>query len=182
MSSPIATPLFHRPYLMVSAFFNGSRLFRLDESAARAELVWRGMSNSEIKSDGLHALIASPVIDGDYIYGICSYGQLRCLKLATGERVWETQEVTRERARNATAHLVRHGDRYFIFNDRGELILARLTPERYVELGRTSLIRPTSKSAARRELGAVVWSHPAFANRHVFARNDEEILCASLER
>ena len=26
------------------------------------------------------------------------------------------------------------------------------------------------------------WSHPAYANRHIFARNDEEILCASLEK
>jgi hypothetical protein len=26
----------------------------------------------------------------------------------------------------------------------------------------------------------VCWSHPAFANQHVFARNDEELVCASL--
>jgi outer membrane protein assembly factor BamB len=26
----------------------------------------------------------------------------------------------------------------------------------------------------------VVWSHPAYANRCVFARNDQEIVCASL--
>jgi len=26
----------------------------------------------------------------------------------------------------------------------------------------------------------VCWSHPAFANKHVFARNDEELVCASL--
>jgi hypothetical protein len=26
----------------------------------------------------------------------------------------------------------------------------------------------------------VNWSHPAYANRHIYARNDEEIICASL--
>ena len=26
----------------------------------------------------------------------------------------------------------------------------------------------------------VVWSHPAFANRSVYARNDKEIICVSL--
>jgi len=26
----------------------------------------------------------------------------------------------------------------------------------------------------------VVWSHPAFANKSMFARNDEEIVCVSL--
>jgi len=27
---------------------------------------------------------------------------------------------------------------------------------------------------------AVVWSHPAFANRCIFARNDKEIICVDL--
>ena len=27
---------------------------------------------------------------------------------------------------------------------------------------------------------AVVWSHPAFANRSIYARNDRELVCASL--
>jgi outer membrane protein assembly factor BamB len=181
MSTPIATPLQRGPWLLVSAFFQGSRMFRLAEDRPAADLVWRGMSDSEVKSDGLHALLGTPVIDGDYIYGTCSYGQLRCLKLSTGERVWETQEVTREKARNTSAHIVRHKDRYFIQNDRGELIIARLTPERYIEIDRTKLIEPTSAPGARRELKAVNWSHPAFADRHVFARNDREIICASLE-
>jgi hypothetical protein len=34
----------------------------------------------------------------------------------------------------------------------------------------------------RRELGAVAWPHPAYANRHIVMRNDREILRASLER
>ncbi|MBM3274083.1 MAG: hypothetical protein FJZ00_02940 [Candidatus Sericytochromatia bacterium] len=43
------------------------------------------------------------------------------------------------------------------------------------------LIKPTSDSAGtRRELKVVNWSHPAYANRHIFARNDEEIISASL--
>jgi hypothetical protein len=181
MNSPIATPVRQGAYLLVSAFFNGSRLLRLADTSPEASLAWAGSSNSEVRSDGLHSLIATPVIDGDYLYGICSYGQLRCLKFATGERVWESQEALKEKARNATGHIVRHRDRYFIHNDRGELILARLSPAGYQEIGRTRLIRPTSAPGSRRELGAVNWAHPAFANGHVFARNDEEILCASLE-
>lgn len=178
METPIATPAWSKPHLLVSAFFNGSRLYRLGESAAN--LVWKGSSDSAIESDGLHSLMNSPVIDGKFIYGICSYGQLRCLRLATGERVWETQAVTREKARNASAIIVRNGNRYFINNDRGELIIASLSPAGYAEVSRTSLIRPTSKPGARRQLGGVNWSHPAYAGLSVFARNDEEILRASL--
>ena len=178
METPIATPAWQEPHLLVSAFFNGSRLYRLERANAR--LLWKGASDSGVDTDGLHALMNSPVIDGDHIYGICSYGQLRCLRLETGERVWETQAVTGEKARNASAFMVRNGDRYFISNDRGELIIARFTPAGYTEISRTRLIRPTSPPGARRELGAVNWSHPAYAGRSVFARNDEEILCASL--
>src|SRR5262249_48636806 len=154
------------PHLLVSGFFNGARMVEVTPSG-RGRLLWASESNSEIKSDKLHALMSQPVIDGDYIYGICSYGQLRCLRRATGERVWETQAVTVERARNSSAWLVRNQGRVFILNDRGELIIAELSPSGYSEIGRAKVIEPTSTPGARRELGAVVWSHPAFANGHV---------------
>ena len=48
----------------------------------------------------------------------------------------------------------------------------------YTEIDRARLIRPTLKQLGRR--GGVTWSHPAFANRRVYIRNDEEILCADL--
>ena len=138
-------------------------------------------SDSEITTDGLHAVVTTPIIDGDYVYGLCSYGQFRCLRAATGERVWETQAVTVERARWASGQIVRHGDRYFINNDRGDLIIARFTPGGYQEIDRTMLLKPTSAPGNRRALETVNWSHPAYANRSVYARNDEELLCASLE-
>ena len=89
MNTPIATPVETGPHLLVSGFFDGARLLHKNGS-----LVWRGKSKSEISSDTLHALMASPVVDGDFIYGICAYGQLRCLERATGKRIWETQAVT----------------------------------------------------------------------------------------
>jgi outer membrane protein assembly factor BamB len=181
MNSPIATPVWRPPDLLVSAFFNGARLFRLEGAPPQAELLWKGSSDSAIDTDGLHALMATPVFDGGHIYGVCSFGQLRCLRADDGSRVWESQQLTKEKARNASAFLVKHGDRFFINNDRGELVIARLSPAGYDEISRTQLIEPTSDPGARRELGAVHWSHPAYANRHIIARNDKEILRASLE-
>ena len=178
----VATPVLSGDRLLVSSFYNGSRLFRLDPRRPASELLWQGSSNSEIDSDGLHALITTPVIDGDYIYGVCSYGQFRCLDARTGRSIWETFAVTGEHARWACAHIVRNGNRYFINNDRGELIIARLSPSGYQEISRTKVIKPTTPDAGRRELGAVNWSHPAYANRHIILRNDEEILRYSLEK
>ncbi|MBN8731732.1 MAG: PQQ-binding-like beta-propeller repeat protein [Acidobacteria bacterium] len=174
----LASPVFDRARLLVTSFYNGSLLMHLD--GAHAKKLWQGKSASEINTDGLHSVVNTPVIDGDYIYGICSYGQFRCLNAKTGERVWETLEVTKEKARWASGFIVRNGDRYFINNDRGELIIARLSPKGYQEISRAQLIKPTSNPGNRRELGMVNWSHPAYANRHVYARNDEEIIAVPL--
>ncbi|MCI0391320.1 MAG: PQQ-like beta-propeller repeat protein [Acidobacteria bacterium] len=180
MGVTLSTPVLSGSRVLVSSFYNGSML--LDLAREKGDVIWKGKSASEINTDGLHTVVNTPVIDGDYIYGICSYGQFRCLNLKTGERVWETMDVTKEKARWASGFIVRNGDRYFINNDRGELIIAKLSAKGYQEISRTLLIKPTSNPGNRRELGAVNWSHPAYANRHILARNDEEIISVSLEK
>lgn len=181
LGGSVAAPVWSGLRLLVSSFTQGSMMMALDDSRPGARLLWRGASRSETKPDGLHSLISTPFIDGDHIYGICSYGHLRGLDARTGKQVWETLEVTNERARWAAAHMVRNQDRYFINNDRGELIIAKLSPQGYREIARTKLIEPTSNPGNRREAGAVNWVHPAYANRHIFTRNDKELICASLE-
>lgn len=168
--------------LFVSNFWKGSCLIALAPDKPAATMAWQLRGKSEAETLALHALMATPIIAGEYVYGICSRGELRCLKLATGERLWSTQEVTRERKRWANAFLVRNGDVYFLLNDRGELIIADLQPTGYRELSRTQLIKPTSGGAGSRELGKVNWVIPAYANGHVFIRNDEEIIRASLQQ
>ena len=178
----VATAVHSGSHLLVTCFYNGSMMMELDDRTPTSRVLWKGKSDSEIQTDGLHAVITTPVIQDGHIYGICSYGQMRCLRADTGERVWETQAVTGERARWAAGIIVRQGDRYFINNDRGDLIIARFTPQGYEEVSRTPLIKPTAQSGNRRALGSVNWSHPAYANRRIYARNDEEIICASLAR
>ena len=176
----LATPVLSGNRLLVTSFYNGSMMMELDAHRPTARLLWKGSSDSEIQTEGLHATINTPIVDRDHVYGICSYGQFRSLRAATGERVWETQAVTKERARWASGLMIRHRDRVFINNDRGELIIARLSPGGFEEISRTQLIKPTSPPGNRRELTYVNWSHPAYANRHIYARNDEEIVAFSL--
>lgn len=182
MGMTVATAVWDANRLLVSAFYNGSRMLRLDSQKPAAELIWRGTSDSEIDTDTLHAVVTTPVLDGDYIYGICSYGQFRCLDARTGKRVWETMDVTIEKERWASGQIIKHQDRYFINNDRGDLIIAKLSPQGYQEIDRTKLIEPTAPVTRRRALGAVHWSHPAYANRHIITRNDREIVRCSLGR
>jgi len=176
----VMTPVFDGSKLLVSSFYTGSMMLELDVAKPAARILWKSKSTSEILTDGLHALMSTPFIVGDYLYGICSFGQLRGLNASTGERIWETQAVTRERARWSSALMVRNGDRFFINNDRGELVIARLAPDGYHEISRTTLVKPTSRASNRRELGAVNWTPPAYANRHLYTRNDEEIVAFTL--
>jgi outer membrane protein assembly factor BamB len=179
-SMTVVLPVQNGSQLFLTTFYDGPLMLTLDDKKPGASVLWKGTSDSEIQTDGLHAVIATPVIIGDYIYGICSYGQFRCLEARTGKRVWETQAVTKERARWSSGVIVRHGDRLFINNDRGELIIVQPNPKGYQEISRTPLIKPTSEPQNRRELVYVNWMQPAYANRHIYARNDEEIICASL--
>ncbi len=182
MNAPLATPVRDGSKLFVSAFYNGPMMMELDGSKPAAQLLWKGKSNSEIKTDGLHCCHSTPAIKDGYIYGVCSYGQFRCLNAQTGERVWESMEITKENKRWASAFIVRHEDKFFLNNDRGELIIADLKPDGYHEISRTKLIDPTTGSAGKRDLEFVNWTHPAYANKHLVTRNDKEIIRASLEK
>ena len=63
-----------------------------------------------------------------------------------------------------------------MLSETGDLILAKLSSKGYDEISRFHLIDPTGECFGRE----VVWSHPAFANKSVFARNDKELVCVSL--
>jgi outer membrane protein assembly factor BamB len=181
-------------HLFVSSFYNGSLMLRV--GASNAEVVWRSKARGErpnLTTD-LSSIMATPVIQGDFIYGVCSYGQLRCIKAANGDRVWETMQATRGKTtppavaaneepadseRWSTAFIVPQGDRYFLFNEQGDLIIAHLTPKGYEEVSRTHLLDATNNMARGR---LVVWMHPAFADKSVFARNDKEIVRVDLAK
>ena len=121
---------------------------------------------------------STPIVDGAVLYGVDQPGQLRAVNVATGARLWETTSPTTgaKPANSGTAFLVKNGDRYFIFNESGELVVAKLSPEKYEEMSRAKILEPTNSCFGR----PVVWSHPAFANKCMFARNDKEIVCVSL--
>ena len=180
----VATPVHSGNYLLVTQFYRGSLMMRLDQDRPDAELLWRGQSRSEMpeETDGLHALITTPLIEGDYVYGVGSYGELRGLDATSGERLWMNDQMVAQ-ARWGTAFMVKQGDRYLVNNDDGLLISAQFTPDGYVEQARTRLIEPTGDAGfGSRRFGArmINWTHPAYANGHVFHRNDNEIIKASL--
>ena len=172
-----ASPLLHQNKLFLTAFYDGCALLELDQEHLAVKELWRRRGRNERRTDGLHSIIATPIAIDDHIYGVDSYGELRCLSITDGERIWEDQSAV-PRNRWATIHFVKNGDHVWMFNERGELLITRLSPKGCEELARAKLLRPTLGQLNERN--GVCWSHPGFAYGHVFVRNDEELLCADL--
>jgi outer membrane protein assembly factor BamB len=120
---------------------------------------------------------STPLPQGEYIYSCKSPGELVCLEAATGKQLWSTNSVTAQK-NGASINITPQGGGYFLFTDEGNLIRAELSPAGYREISRTHLIDPTWPFNGTK----FVYAPPAFANRHVVARSEAEVVCASLEK
>ncbi len=147
-------------------------MFQLGADKPAARVLWPG---SRAPSRRVFSHTSTALFLGDHLFSAKSSGELVCLEAATGEQVWESAKVT-DLKNGASIHLTQNGDSVLLYTDRGELIRARLTPRGYEEIGRVAVLGPTFPFAGRK----VAWSPPAYANRHIFARNGKELICASL--
>ena len=161
-----ATPVFQGKRLLVSGLM-------LDVSSDPPRFLW-----PEIRTPSKRVLsnTSTPVMEDEYVFTAKGYGELLCLEAATGRQIWSTNNLTASK-NGASIHITPQGDGFFLFTDEGNLIRAHLSPVGYREVSRSHLIDPTWPFAERK----FVYAPPAFANRHVFARNEGEVVCASLE-
>jgi outer membrane protein assembly factor BamB len=168
----IATPRLLDNLLFVMGFRYQSTMIRLDALKPKAEVLWQGG-----RDKGLAGAINTAYLEENYIYGSGDNGLYRCVNMETGERIWETYKPTTLKSRWANAFTIKNGDRFFLVNDIGDLIIAKLSPKGYEEVSRCHVIDPTGRAEGR----DLVWSHPAFANQSIYLRNDKEIVCLSLK-
>jgi len=185
-----AMPLYDEPHLMVMLpFKGGADLYRLNtaETADRdsrrtgfqpvrdgsegcptaARLLWH---SSELSND-----TASSVLVAGNVYGFDlveaqangrrpSRGKFKCLDFLSGRVHWSTDRVGHATIAVAEGKL-------FLFNDKGELILARAAPDRYEELGRTQVFR-----------GEICWTAPALCGGRVYLRSPTHAACLDVRR
>jgi len=171
--SIIMSPIVMGEYLYVAGYSNKSLMLKLDSEKPGATEVWRDKRNI------ICPVNVQPFLVGDVLYGFDQKGVMRAIKLPDAERLWETQDVIGKRpAGSETAFLVQHEDHFWLFNELGELIIAKLSPEGYSEIDRFKVIEQSNLAFGR----DVVWSMPAFANRHAYIRNDNEIICVDLAK
>ena len=165
----VATPVFWGSRLLVSGL-----MLELSGDPPAASFRW---PENRAPSKRIMSNTSTPEPQGEYIFACKSPGELVCLEAATGRQIWATNSVTTPK-NGASIHITRQGGGYFLFTDEGNLIRAELSPAGYREISRSHLIDPTWPFDGKK----FVYAPPAFADRHVFARNEAEVVCASLEK
>ena len=173
--SIIMAPSVIGEHLYAAGYSQKSLLLKLDQTRPGASEVWRDKVRAAISPVNVQ-----PIAEGNVIYGLDQGGKLVALEIPSGERLWDSTEHMGEGrlAGSETAFIVREGDRYWLFNEKGDLVIARFSREGYQEVDRAHVIEPTNNAFGRK----VVWSMPAFANRRVYIRNDKEIICLDLAK
>ena len=170
--SIIMSPVLAGEHLYVGGYSNKNLLLKLTNEAPGFEIVWRDQRKKAISPVNVQ-----PFLDGNTLYGMGQGGDFYALDIKSGDRIWETGWPLGKRPQQTgTAFIVRHGDRYWLFTEQGELVIAKLTRQGHEEIARAKIIEPTNVAFGR----DVVWSAPAFANRHVYVRNDQECICVDL--
>ncbi|MCA9070841.1 MAG: pyrrolo-quinoline quinone, partial [Planctomycetaceae bacterium] len=154
-------------------FSNKNILIQLDEDRPAAKTLWQDRPKTAISPVNVQ-----PFLEEGTMYGFDQNGFLYGVELKTGKRLWQSGEpVKAERPLNsATAFLTKNGERFWMFNERGELLITKLSPQGYEEIDRVKVIEPTNVAFGR----DVVWCPPAWANRRVYIRNDKECVCLDL--
>jgi outer membrane protein assembly factor BamB len=156
----IADVVFADGVLLASNYWSGSKAIRLDERGLAPKVVWEGKAP-------LSLLMSTPLVKGKHVYALDRSRGLKCIEMRTGKVLWEGEHVT-PRGRNPHASLAWvGGERALVLNTPGELLLVELTPRGLKKLGKAALVGQT-------------WAHPGFGDGCVFARTDEEIVCAPL--
>lgn len=162
MGVSIATPIFHDSIVLVCGYWDGSKAIKLGQNPEEAELLWeenrylRGLMDQPLYRDGIGYLL-------DKQHGVVGF------RYADGQKLWTDDNRLHLRDRNPQVSMVWLGntDRAIALNAQGELILVRLTSTELSEQSRAKIVGNT-------------WAHPAYAGEHVYARDDEKIVCARL--
>jgi len=190
--SIIMQPVRIGDYLYVGGFQEKNLLLRLAQEAPGAEVVWRNK-----RQHGISAVNVQPFVLDGHLCGYHEKGDLRVVAIPGGEIVWSGGGPLEGRPKGSgTAFIVRapaaaaggpapaepagesspESDRFFLFTETGDLVIARLSPAGYTELDRAHLLEPTNTAFGRE----VVWCPPAYAERSIVVRNDREIIRVSL--
>lgn len=173
-----AAPLYDEPYLMIACpFQSGAECYRIEaRDPATDDGGPPGVSLSSVwYSRAMSNDTASCVLLDGHVYGFdirdvqakphrASRGKFKCLELTTGKVLWET-------GRPGHATVIAADGKLVLFNDTGELLLARISPDGYQELARTEIFS-----------GEICWTAPSLHRGRLYLRSPSKAACVYIGR
>ncbi len=152
-----ATPLVIDNLIFISVSYNaGAALLRFGE--AKPEVIWSG-------DDVLSNHYATSVHHNGFLYGFDGRQEerchLRCVELKTGKVQWSEDHF-------GAGHLIVADGKLLLLTERGELILAKTTPDKLTPISRAQIIGSDGRS------------HPAMAGGLFYARDKNALVCVDL--
>ena len=172
--SPVKLSIKDQDYLFVGGYSNRNLLLRLAAGSDAPDVVWQ-----DARDRGISPVNVQPMVRDNLLYGMDQKGLLMAVEFPSGKRLWQTSQPLGDRPlQTGTAFLMQPtmDDRFLMFTERGDLVMARLSPDGFREIDRVAVIEPTGVAFGRK----VVWSAPAIADNRVYVRNDKELICLKL--
>jgi outer membrane protein assembly factor BamB len=149
-------PLLYDDSVFISSFSRGCALLSL--KGGKPQVVY--------DKETLHNNLSPGVIVGEYLYSANGEAKketdFRCVHIPTGEVKWARKDLP-------TASVICVNGKLLILTEKGELVLAEASPERFKPIARAQV------------LGGVCWTPPALANGLLYVRNAKgDLVCLDL--
>lgn len=173
--SIIMVPLVIGDYLFIAGYNNKNLLLKLAKDKPAVEVV----ALNKLKHF-VSPVNVQPFVQDGVVYGIDGSGEMYGVEIPSGKRLWTSTAVLKDGKTfgSGTAFIVKQADRFWFFNELGELVIGKLSPTGYDEIDRAKIIDQTGTAFGRK----VVWCMPAFANKKLYVRNDKEMICVDLAK
>src|SRR6185503_3054997 len=153
-----ATPIvIGESVFVASGYGKGCGLYKID--GGKAEQVW---ANKEIK-----AHFNSPILLDGFIYGVGDPRTLVCLDPKTGVAAWKQDGFEKGGVVAVDGTIIAVNGA----SNAGDVIMVKIDPKAYTELGR---IKPIPG-------GGQSWAPPVVADGKLFVRNQKELVCLDLK-
>lgn len=161
------TPVWHEDVIVISSHQAGMIGIKISREGEgfKAEQAW-------LKQD-LAMNFASPVAEGNYLYGLGPRKNLVCVEISSGKEMWSQDGYFNTSADRAYGGFLMIGSQILCLTDSGMLVLFDANPKEFVEHGTAQIC-------------GVNWCNPAYADGQLFLRDGNKkegnLMCVELKQ
>jgi len=155
----ISDPVWHDGVLLCGQYWEGSLALKLGDRGLKPVKLWDGKR--------LRLLMATPLVKDGHAYALDREHGLMCVELKSGRVKWQGWMLSKDKHNPHAAMAWAADGRAAFLTDKGEFVVAKLSPSGHEELGRAKVFDGS-------------WAHPALLRDRILVRDDQQILCVRL--